>query len=124
VSLAKTLRKPEGIEDLAERRAAEWLREQAPGSIVASRKRRVAYYAGGPFVQLRPRTPFSFELYFATHQVRYVIVNQVDIEEYVGLDDLIGTRLQEIHSVEEAGETALVYAVLPRTAASAAGADR
>jgi hypothetical protein len=53
-----------------------------------------------------------------------VIVNQVDIEEYVGLDDLIGTRLRQIHSVEEAGETALVYAVLPRTADSAAGADR
>jgi 4-amino-4-deoxy-L-arabinose transferase-like glycosyltransferase len=128
VSLGKTLRRPEGIEDLAERRAAEWVREQAPGSVVAARKRRVAYYAGGPFLQLRPRTPFSFELYFTNHRVRYVVVNQVDVAEYVGLDDLIGTRLQEVHRVEEAGETALVYAVLPRPAespaVSAAGENR
>jgi hypothetical protein len=125
VSLGKTLRRPEGIEDLAERRAAEWVRERAPGSVVAARKRRVAYYAGGPFLQLRPRTAFSFELYFTNHRVRYVVVNQIDVDEYVGLDDLIGTRLQEVHRVEEAGETALVYAVLPRPpeapAVSAAG---
>jgi hypothetical protein len=122
VSLGKTLRRPEGIEDLAERRAAEWVREQAPGSVVAARKRRVAYYAGGPFLQLRPRTAFSFEVYFATHRVRYVVVNQVDVEEYVGLDDLIGTRLREVHRVEEAGQTALVYTVLPRAAAPAVSA--
>ena len=116
VALGKTLRKPDGLEDLAERRAAEWVRERAPGSVVAARKRRVAYYAGGPFCQLRPRTAYSFEVYFRNHGVRYVVVNADDIDDYVGLDDLIGSRLTEIHRVEEAGETAFVYAVQPRAA--------
>ena len=115
ICAGKTLRR-EGLEDLAERRAAEWVRGHAPGSVVAARKRRVAYYAGGPFCQLRPRTAYSFEVYFRNHGVRYVVVNADDIDDYVGLDDLIGSRLTEIHRVEEAGETAFVYAVQPRAA--------
>jgi hypothetical protein len=122
VAIGKTLRKPEGIEDLAERRAAEWVRDRAPGSVVAARKRRVAYYAGGPFCQLRPRTPLSFETYFANHAVQYVVVNAVDVEEYVGLDDLVGTRLEEVYRVEEEGETALVFAVRAPDAAAAVSA--
>jgi hypothetical protein len=122
VAIGKTLRKPEGIEDLAERRAAEWVRDRAPGSVVAARKRRVAYYAGGPFCQLRPRTPLSFETYFANHAVQYVVVNAVDVEEYVGLDDLVGTRLEEVYRVEAEGETALVYAVRAPDAAAAVSA--
>src|SRR5262249_12018372 len=74
ICLGKTLRKPQGIETLAERRAAEWVRSEAPGSIVAARKRRVAYYAGAPYVQLRPKTALGFEGYFRAHAVDYVIV--------------------------------------------------
>ena len=36
--------------------------EHEPGSVVAARKRRVAYYAGAPFVQLRPKTAAGFAL--------------------------------------------------------------
>jgi hypothetical protein len=122
VCVGKTLRRPEGIEDLAERRAAEWVRDRAPGSVVAARKRRVAYYAGAPFCQLRPRTRASFENYFENHAVNFVVVNAVDVAEYVGLDDLIGTRLEEVYRVEEAGETAFVYAVRPALAEPAVSA--
>jgi 4-amino-4-deoxy-L-arabinose transferase-like glycosyltransferase len=110
VCLGKTLRKPEGLDDLAERRAAEWVAERAPGSVVAARKRRVAYYARGPFVQLRPKTRAGFERYFGDHGVGYVVVNRVDVEEYVGLDDLVGASLREVQRVEAAGQVALVYA--------------
>jgi hypothetical protein len=124
VCLGKTLRKPEGLEDLAERRAGEWVAERAPGSVVAARKRRVAYYARAPFVQLRPKTRAGFESYFDDHGVAYVVVNEADLEEYVGLDDLIGSRLAEVQRVEAAGQRALVLAYGPPPASRAAAGVR
>lgn len=110
ICVGKTLRKPEGLDDLAERRAAEWIAARDAGSVVAGRKRRVAYYARGPFVQLRPKTREGFLRYFDDHAVDYVVVNEIDVEEYVGLDDLFGDRLREVHRVESAGQVALVFA--------------
>jgi 4-amino-4-deoxy-L-arabinose transferase-like glycosyltransferase len=112
ICLGKTLRRG-GVENIAERRAAEWVRAHAPGSVVAARKRRVAYYAGAPFVQLRPKTARGFERYFEDHGVRFVVVNRADVEEYVGLDDLVGVRLEEVERIEAEGEVALVYAYHP-----------
>ena len=109
ICAGKTLRR-EGLEDLAERRAAEWVRGHAPGSVVAARKRRVAYYAGAPFVQLRPKTAAGFERYFDDHGVGFVVVNGADVDSYVGLDDLFGVRLEEVQRVESEGEVAFVYA--------------
>jgi 4-amino-4-deoxy-L-arabinose transferase-like glycosyltransferase len=120
VSLGKSLRKPEAVEALAERRAAEWLRDRDPGSVVAARKRRVAYYAGAAFVQLRPKTPSAFEHYFDDHAVRYVVVNVADVAEYVGLAPLVGVRLEELERVKAPGGVAVVYAYHP---AEAEGAD-
>ena len=116
ICLGKTLRR-EGVEDVAERRAAEWVREHAPGSVVAARKRRVAYYAGAPFLPLRPKTAAGFAYYFDDHGVRFVVVNRDNIEEYVGLDDLVGVRLEEVARVEAEGRVALVYAWHPGPAA-------
>jgi hypothetical protein len=114
ICLGKTLRRG-GVDDVAERRAAEWVRANAaPGSVVAARKRRVAYYAGAPFVKLRPKTAFGFDRYFEDHGVRYVVVNRDDVEEYVGLDDLVDVRrLEEVERIEAEGEVALVYAYHP-----------
>jgi hypothetical protein len=119
ICVGKTLRRPEGLEDLAERRAAEWVAAEAPGSVVAARKRRVAYYAQAPFVQLRPKTRAGFERYFDDHGVSYVVVNAADVEEYVGLDDLVGSRLAEVQRLEVAGEVALVFTYRPAPVASA-----
>jgi len=119
ICIGKTLRRPEGLDDLAERRAGEWVAARAPGSVVAGRKRRVAYYARGPFVQLRPKTRVGFERYFDDHGVSYVVVNAADVEEYVGLDDLFGTRLEEVQRVEAAGQVALVLAYRPSPVTSA-----
>lgn len=115
ICLGKMLRR-DGVEDLAERRAAEWLRAEAPGRVVAARKRRVAYYAGAPFVPLRPKTAGGFERYFDDHGVGFVVVNQENVEEYVGLDDLVGTRLEERKRIELEGQVALVYAYHPAPA--------
>jgi 4-amino-4-deoxy-L-arabinose transferase-like glycosyltransferase len=113
ICLGKTLRRG-GLEDVAERRAAEWVRAHAPGSVVAARKRRVAYYAGAPFVQLRPKTARGFDRYFEDHGVRFVVVNRADVPEYIGLDDLVDVRrLEEVERIEAEGEVALVYAYHP-----------
>lgn len=117
IGLGKSVRKPEGLEALAERRAAEWVRAQDEvGSVVAARKRRVAYYAGAPFVQLRPKSPAGFVRYFDDHAVRFVVVNAADVAEYVGLTPLVGARLVPLHRVEAEGEAALVYRWLPAPA--------
>jgi 4-amino-4-deoxy-L-arabinose transferase-like glycosyltransferase len=114
VGVAKTFHRREGIEELAERRAAEWLRAQGEGGVVAARKRRVAYYAGAPFVQLRPKTPGGFQRYFDDHAVRFVVVNAAHVAGYVGLDDLVEShRLEERRRVEAEGQLALVYAYRP-----------
>jgi hypothetical protein len=109
ICLGKVLRR-DGVEALAERRAAEWVRDHAPGRVVAARKRRVAYYAGAPFVPLRPKTAEGFEVYFDDHDVGLVVVNRDDVPEYVGLAELVGARLRELQRIEAEGEVALVYA--------------
>ena len=109
IGLGKNLR-PEGLDELAERRAAEWLRtnaaEEGP---VATRKRRVAYYAELPFVQLRDKPLQRFVHYLDTHGVKYVIVNEDDTADYEGLEPLLGTWLEPLHEVRVEGETAWVF---------------
>jgi len=114
IGVGKSVRKREGLEALAERHAAEWVRAHPEvGHVVAARKRRVAYYAGAPFVQLRPKSPAGFERYFDDHAVRVVVVNAAHVPEYVGLEPLFGGRLVELHREEAEGEVALVYAWRP-----------
>jgi 4-amino-4-deoxy-L-arabinose transferase-like glycosyltransferase len=122
LGLGKALSRLDQRGEVAERRAAEWVRESGgPGTVVAARKRRVAYYAGAPFVQLRPKRPEGFLRYFDDHAVRFVIVNQSDVPEYVGLAPLVGAALHEVQRVEAEGETAVVYAYGAPPAAAAGG---
>jgi hypothetical protein len=73
-------------------------------------RQRVAYYAGAPFVPLRPKRPEGFLSYFDDHGVSFVIVNAHDVAEYVGLEPLVGVALREVQRVEAEGETAIVWA--------------
>jgi hypothetical protein len=113
VGLGKTLR-PDGLDELAERRAAEWLKanaeEEGP---IATRKRRVAYYAELPFVQLRDKPLQRFVHYLDTHGVRYVVVNAADVSDYEGLEPLIGNWLERIHEERAEGEVAWVLRYQP-----------
>ena len=109
--IGKSLWRRDELGELAERRAAEWVKaDGGPGAVVAARKRRVAYYAGAPYVQLRPKRPEGFLRYFDDHGVRFVIVNAHDVHEYVGLEPLIGVALHEVRRVQAEGETAIVWA--------------
>jgi len=123
VGMAKNLR-PEGRDELAERRAAEWLRENAePPGPVATRKRRVAYYAELPFVQLRDKPLGRFVHYLDTHDVRYVVLNTRDIVDYEGLEPLLGSWLEKLHEVETEGESAWVLRYAPPHREGAAPRD-
>jgi hypothetical protein len=122
LGLGKALWRLDQRGEVAERRAAEWVRaSEGPGTVVAARKRRVAYYAGAPFVKLRPKRPEGFLRYFDDHGVRFVILNQSDVPEYVGLAPLVGAALHEVRRVEAEGETAIVYAYGAPPAAAAGG---
>lgn len=113
IGLGKNLR-PEALDELAERRAAEWLRENAAEEgPVATRKRRLAYYADLPFVQLRDKPLQRFVHYLDTHGVRYVIVNADDTADYEGLGPLLGTWLEQVYEVRAEGETARVFHYRP-----------
>jgi hypothetical protein len=113
LGMGKNVR-PEGLDELAERRAAEWLGANAPEpGPVATRKRRVAYYAELPFVQLRDKPLQRFVHYLDTHGVRYVVVNTDDVEDYEGLEPLLGTWLEPLHEVRAEGETAWVLGYRP-----------
>jgi hypothetical protein len=102
LGLGKALSRLDQRGEVAERRAAEWVRESGgPGTVVAARKRRVGY--------------------FDDHAVRFVIVNQSDVPEYVGLAPLVGAALHEVQRVEAEGETAVVYAYGAPPAAAAGG---
>jgi hypothetical protein len=106
--LGKALR-PDRLEELAEREMAEWLREQG-WSVegVAARKRRVAYYADAPFIDIpSSANPFQLRDRGASH----LILSEDDRTEYPLLEVLeessgVGRRL---HRLEAAGYTATLY---------------
>lgn len=113
---AKAIR-PERSEALAERRAAEWVRERdaAPGFVAAAR-RRVAYYAGARWAALPPAfEPGTFEE-MRRIGVRYVILDDAKRERYSGLAEAEPTRLRLVHRAEAGGRSASVWEVAPREA--------
>jgi hypothetical protein len=113
LGVAKALR-PDRVKDLAERRAAEWLRAQnlEPGP-VAARRLRVAYYADAPYVELpeRPRNWIVLEL--RRYGARYVIVDEEKMEIYPGLREAVPRGLRPLHQVRAGGRVASVFEVVP-----------
>jgi len=109
LDLGKVLRY-DGLENVAERRAGEWLSAQPRGEgAVAARKQRVAYYADAPFVKLRSKGPTRFVDYLDRESVRHVIVKEQDVELYDGLAETIDARMVLVHTEDVHGIRALVY---------------
>ncbi len=110
LGLGKALR-PDRLDGLADRRAAEWLRAQgAPVQGVAARKRRTAYYAGAPFVAVPSAAyPGGLRELGASH----LILTENERREYGKLGPLEPPEARLVHRVSEAGETASVWELLP-----------
>jgi hypothetical protein len=106
VGLGKSL-KPSRLEDVPERRAAEWLRAQdLDVRAVAARKRRTAYYAGAPWVKLATAAyPGGLRELGATH----LILSDEDAGDYAKLRPLEPPEARRIHRVEAEGHAASVY---------------
>ncbi len=87
---------------LAERRAAEWIREQGLSpQPVAATKRRVAYYAGAPWVPLRESQPTPEVLAsLRGGGVRYLVVDEAVYDA--------GGALAAVHRAEAYGHSAWV----------------
>ncbi|MDJ0788333.1 MAG: glycosyltransferase family 39 protein [Myxococcota bacterium] len=106
LGLGKALR-PDRLDALAERRAAEWLREQ-PVEVraLAARKRRTAYYADAPWVKLATAAfPGGLRKLGASH----LILADDDADDYRKLAPLRPPEAREIHVFEAGGETVRVY---------------
>jgi hypothetical protein len=115
---AKAVR-PERSDALAERRAAEWVREHdAEPGFVAAARRRVAYYAGARWAAL-PRTlgAGTFEE-MRRIGVRYVILDDAKRARYSGLAEAEASRLRLVHRAEAGGRSASVWEVTPSEASS------
>lgn len=105
------------IDALAERRAAEWLRDHvasagAEGPVAAGRQR-VAYYADAPFVRLPRISREPMRSYLERQGVRYVIVDESEVGDFAGLAPLFAEALKPLHRTEAAGRVAGVFELLP-----------
>ena len=108
LGLGKALR-PDRVDSIAERRAAEWLRAQGePVRGVAARKRRIAYYAGAPHVKLHQEAATYVRLW--AHGASHAILRD-DPDLYPSLRPGLATCSVALHSEEAAGERATVYAL-------------
>ncbi len=103
---------PRRLDRLAERRAAEWVREHRsdPGPIAAGRPR-VAYYADRPYVPLPSGPPGGMLHYLRSHGVRYVIVDESKLDAHEGLRDAEARGLRRIRRESHGGRTAAVFEV-------------
>lgn len=108
---------PKRLDELAERRAAEWLRAHAParGTLAASRQR-FGYYAGMPFVPLTGIADEALGGYLSRVGVRYVLVEDAERLEALRLAE--GGAIRVLHHVAVAGQQAWV---VEREAAAPAG---
>jgi hypothetical protein len=108
ISLSRALRDPDP-EELVQRDAAVWLRDQAGESgPVAARKRRVAYYAGAPFVKLRAKSPARLVRHLDAYGVQYVVVGEHEVGEYSGMAAMIPELLEPVHREQRGDAAALV----------------
>jgi len=117
VALALLLTVSWGARDFRERRedraavrtAAEWLSERGgAGAFVAAQKLRVAYYAGGTFVPLPSGGDGRIRERLLARGVRWLVIDEVRLDEHWGLAAGLGNWLQIIHVEARAGRRALV----------------
>jgi len=108
---------PKRLDELAGRRAAEWLRDHAParGRLAAARQR-LGYYAEMPYVPLAGVADDALDRYLSRAGARYVLVEEPGQLE--ALRRAEGDAVRVLHHVEVAGEQAWV---LERREAADAG---
>lgn len=112
-------RAPNRLDELAMRRAAEWLRDHAPApGPVAAPRQRFGYYAGRPYVPLAGVAEDSLARYLSGAHARYVLLDDADqvaalrrSEAQRGAEG-IGVRV--LHQVEVAGNQAFVVELPPQ----------
>jgi 4-amino-4-deoxy-L-arabinose transferase-like glycosyltransferase len=118
-------RAPNRLDELAMRRAAEWLRDHAPApGPVAAPRQRFGYYAGLPYVPLGGVADDSLARYLSGAHARYALLDDADQLAALrradeGADEAaegIGVRL--LHQVEVAGVQAFVVDLSPRPASA------
>ena len=116
IGLSKALR-PDRLDALAERRAAEWLSDQeVEGATVAARKRRTAYYASSAHIRI-PTAARLDDL--ARRGASHLILSRDDLKKYPALARQLPEQGRAIHRVEAGGDVAEVYLLGPGPAASA-----
>ncbi|MCZ7618774.1 MAG: glycosyltransferase family 39 protein [Myxococcota bacterium] len=98
---------PKRLEELAMRRAAEWLHANAsaPGPVAAPRQR-FGYYAGMPYIPLAGVADESLARYLSRTQARYVLLE--DADQVATLRRAEGSGVRLLHQVEVAGVPAFV----------------
>lgn len=117
VSLAKGFR-PHRLNAVAERRAAEWLRERGTQDhAVAAGKERVAFYADAEFVRLRPTGNGPRLLELEQRGVGYIVVDTDERQELLALNGDDAARLRLLHEEQAHGYTAFVYELVAPQAA-------
>jgi hypothetical protein len=98
---------PDRLDDLAERRAAEWLRGQGlPPAAVAVRRERIAYYADAPSVEIPAGPTQDLSERLRGDGARYAIVRERDLRVWPQLGET--TEVELLHRVEAAGVVAHV----------------
>jgi hypothetical protein len=94
---------------LAERQAAEWLRDHPHESgAVSAGQLRAAYYAGEDFVPLPAGEGGDVLMYLRSRAVRYVIVDE---RRLGALGEAVGRELRLLHRSEARGDSVAVYRV-------------
>jgi hypothetical protein len=100
---------PDRTDDLAERRAAEWLRAQGlPPGGVAVRRQRIAYYADAPPVMLPAARVPELPEHLRSAGARYAIIRERDLRQWPELGEASGGEIELLHRVETEGVTARV----------------
>lgn len=104
--LGQALR-PEKKQARAARAIADWLGENAKEvGAVAAPKTRLAYYANRPAVSLYGLPPRGAAAWLGSQRVRYVIVDDDDLENFPSLRE---APLSLIHCIDIGGRWAAVY---------------
>lgn len=111
MAFGKALR-PDRVDELAERRAAEWLRShEVPVRAVAARKQRVAWYARAPFVEI-PLAAYPAGL--RELGVSHLILADDDRVHYPRLQETLhAPEVEVLHRVEAGGRSASIYILPP-----------
>jgi hypothetical protein len=106
------------VERVAERRAAEWLRGTADAPrVVASRRQRVAYYAGASHVPIPTGgyPPGELLRYLRERGALHLIIDDGSVERLTGLREPQELGMEALYRAEAGGRSAAVYSILPQS---------